>query len=57
MPKKMLHIKLEGKLPKEGPKIRWLDEIRKDIEIRWGNGKKCEKTVGGKIETNGDFFV
>ena len=32
IPKKILHTKLEGKRPRGNPKIRWIDQIRKDIE-------------------------
>ena len=37
--KKMLRTEMKGKLPRERPRTRWIDTIRKDIEIR---GKKWE---------------
>ena len=32
-PKKMLHTKMEGKLPYGRPITRWRDQIRKNIEM------------------------
>ena len=37
IPKKVLHTKMEGKQPRERPRTRWKDQIRKDIELRGGN--------------------
>ena len=37
IPKKMLHIKMEGKRPRGRPRTRWIDQIRTDIEMRGEN--------------------
>ena len=37
IPKKMLNTKIEGERPTGGPKTTWIDQVRKDIEIRGGN--------------------
>ena len=34
-PEKMIHTKMEG--PRGRPRIRWIDQIRKDIEMRMEN--------------------
>ena len=31
---KILYTKVEGKRPKERPRTSWIDQIRKDIEMR-----------------------
>ena len=36
IPKKLLHTKMEVKWPRGRPKTRWIDQIRKDIEMRVG---------------------
>ena len=44
--KKMLHTKMEGKRPRGRPRIRWIDQIRKGIDIYilyWIHDKKCIK--------------
>jgi hypothetical protein len=30
IPKEILHTKMEGKRPREKPRSRWIDKIRKD---------------------------
>ena len=35
--KKMLHTKMEGKPPRGRPRTRWIDQIRKDVEMRGEN--------------------
>ena len=35
--KKMLHTKMVGKCPRGRPRTRWIDQNRKDIEMRGGN--------------------
>ena len=37
IPKKMLHTKMEGKEPKGKPRSRWINQIRKDIDMREEN--------------------
>ena len=39
------------------PRTRQKDQIRKDIEIIVKNGKKCNKTESGRMETTGVFSV
>ena len=41
--KKMLHTKMEGKRPTGRPKTRWIDKIRKDIEMRGENWEEIEE--------------
>ena len=56
--KKMLLTKMEGKRPRELPRTRWIDQIRKDIEMRGEKiGKIYKKTGNGTIEMAGDFSV
>ena len=38
-------------------KTRWIDQIRKDIEMREKDWGKYLKTVSGRIETAGNFSV
>ena len=40
MPRKMLHTKLDEKRPRGKPRIRYILQIRKVIEIRGGNWEK-----------------
>ena len=51
IPDKILKTKMEGKLPRGGPRIRWIDQIRKCAEMR---GKIQENWKCG-IEMTGDF--
>jgi hypothetical protein len=37
IPKKMLHIKMKGNLPRGRPKTRWIEQIRKNMEMREKN--------------------
>ena len=50
----MLHTKKEKKRPIGTPRIRWIDQIRKNIGMRGG---KYKKTGSGRIEMTGDFFI
>jgi hypothetical protein len=43
IPKKMLHTKMKGKQPRERPRSRWIDQIRKDIEIRRGKWEEIKE--------------
>jgi hypothetical protein len=45
----MLHTKMEGTLPRGKLRSRWIDRIRKDIEMRGGNWKVIKEK--GKWET------
>ena len=42
IPKKMLHTKLEGKQPRGRPRNRWIDQVRKDIEMRGENWEEIK---------------
>ena len=45
-PKKKLYSKLEVKRPRQRPRARWIDQIRKDMEIRggiWGEIQEFRK--------------
>ena len=42
IPKKMLHTKMEGKLPRKRPRTRWMAQILKYIEIRGGNWEEIQ---------------
>ena len=55
IPKKMLYIKMEGKRSRGRSRTRWIDQSRKDIEIRWGNWEEIQES--GKWEKAGDFSV
>ena len=52
-PKKILHRKTEGKLPRGKLITRWMGQIREDIEMRGGkmrrNKRKQENYVKSKI--------
>ena len=37
MPEKMPYTKMEGKLPREGPRTRWRDQSRLDVEMKGEN--------------------
>ena len=50
----MLHIKIEGKQPRRKHRTRWIDQIRKDIDIWWENEKKMGS---GRTEIAGDLSV
>ena len=41
--KKMLHTKMEGKRPLGRPGTRWIDQIRKDIEMRGETWKEIQE--------------
>ena len=43
IPKKMLHIKIEGKQPRRKHRTRWIDQIRKDIEMRVENWEEIQE--------------
>jgi hypothetical protein len=49
--KKMLHTKTKGKQPSGIPKTRWIDQIRKDIEMR---GKKWKEIQENRKWENRD---
>ena len=55
--KKMLHAKMERKLPSGGPRTRWIGQMRKAMEMRGKIGNKYNKTGSGRIEKAGDFSV
>ena len=58
IPMKILHTKMEGKRVRGKPRTRWIDQIRKDIEMRVENwGKKYKKTGSVTVETAGNFCV
>ena len=42
IPKRNLPTKMEGRLPRRRPRTRWIDQIRRDIEMRGGNTRKQE---------------
>ena len=37
---KMLHTRMDGKRPRRRSKTRWIDQIRKDIEMRGENWER-----------------
>ena len=43
--KKMLHTKIEGKQSRGRPRTRWIDQIRKDLEIRGENWKETQENM------------
>ena len=43
IPQKMLHTKMERKQPRGKPKTRWIDQIRKDIEMRGENWEEIQE--------------
>ena len=49
----MLHRKIEGKLPRGRPRTRWLDQIRKDIEMRGENWEEIQESR--KLENKGGW--
>ena len=49
IPKKMLHTKMEEKQPRGRPRTRWLDQIRKDIELRGENWEEYKKRISVRI--------
>ena len=55
--KKIPHRKPEEKRPKGGSRGSWIDQIRKDIEMRGEDGKKYNKRWIGRTEVTGDFSV
>ena len=42
---------MEGKRPRERPKTRWIDQIRKDIKMR---GENCEEIQENRKWENRD---
>ena len=40
--------KMEGKQPRGRPRTKWIDQIKKDIEMRGKIGKKYRKTGSGR---------
>ena len=40
---KMLYTKMEGKRPREKPRTRWIDQIRKDGEIGGENWEDIQE--------------
>ena len=57
IPGKIIHPKMERKLPRGRSRTRWTDQIRKDMEMRGKIGKKYEKGESLRIETSVDFSV
>ena len=54
----MLHTGMEGKRPRRRPKTKWIDQIRKDIEMTGENWEEIQdKTGSGQIETAGVLSV
>ena len=43
IPKKMQSTKMEGKRPRGRYRTRWIDQIRKDIEIRGENWEQIQE--------------
>ena len=43
IPRKKLHRKMEGKRPRSRPRTRWIDRIRKDIEMRGENWEEMQE--------------
>ena len=43
IPKKMLHIKIKGNRPREKPRTIWIDQIRKDIQMRGENWEEIQE--------------
>ena len=43
IPKNMLHTKMEGKRPRGRRKTTWIDQIRKDIEMRGENWEQIQE--------------
>ena len=43
VPKKMLHTKMEGIRPRGRPRTRWIDQIKKDIEMGGANLEEIQK--------------
>jgi hypothetical protein len=49
----MHNLKIEGKQPRGGPRTRWTDQVRKDIEMKGGknvNTKQINKNKNRKWE-------
>ena len=46
----MLHTKVEGKQSRGRPRTRWIDQSRKDIEMRGKIWEKMQETGIGRIE-------
>jgi hypothetical protein len=44
IPKKTLHTKMEGIKPRGRSKTRWIDQIRKDIEMRGENWEVIQES-------------
>ena len=51
------YTKMEGKQQRLRSRIRWIDPIRKDIEVRGENCEEIKKTGIGRIEAAGNFSV
>ena len=43
IPKKILHTEMEEKLPKGTPRTGWIDQIRKNIEMRGENWEETQE--------------
>ena len=47
---------MEGKRPKGRPRIRWMDQIRRNMEMKGKNWEVTRKQEVG-VQTAGDFSV
>ena len=48
---------MEGKQPRGRLRTTWLDQIRKDTEMRGKSWEEIQKTGSERIGTAGDFSV
>ena len=46
---KVLHTKIEGKRPKERPRITWIDQIRNAMEMRGENWEEMQETRRNRV--------
>ena len=53
----MLHTKNEWKWSRGRPRTRWIDHIRKGVEMRGGNWVEIKENRSGRIEMARDFSV
>jgi hypothetical protein len=57
IPKKVLHMKIEGKHPRKGPKTKMGTTHYKDVIQREDHGKKLWRRICGKIVTDGEAWL
>jgi hypothetical protein len=55
--KKMLDMKLRGRRPRGRLRIRWMDQVKRDMENEREEMDAGETRRNGKTGTGGDFFI